>query len=144
MLKRNKLHVSVFYHFNSFHGGCLIEARNCLHFASTRVQPRLFVRVHVAHHFSFSVPYNLQLFEWDFMSYLCDLSVYIGVQHILCCVFFPSYCVLSAQCCKFLWIVPSVFSSVYIHPACYSNYLLKIDVCCIWILFIFCRYANTM
>jgi hypothetical protein len=32
--------------------------------------------------------------------------VYGGVQHILCCVFFISVsCVLSTQCCFYLWIV---------------------------------------
>ena len=50
-----------------------------------------------------SVRLYLQLFVGGLMSYLryLCLFVYIGVQHILCCVFV----LFSFTTCKFLWIV---------------------------------------
>ena len=50
-------------------------------------------------------------FSCLYFCYLC-LAVYIGVQHILCCVFLclSSSFVLCTQCCQFLWIVRSRLS----------------------------------
>jgi len=80
----------------------IIRNRNCLHFASTWVHPRVFGGVRVPNHmwchiiflFDFrikrcSVRLYLQLFVEGSMSYsrhLC-LFAHSGVQHILCCVF---------------------------------------------------------
>ena len=41
----------------------------------------------------------------SYLRYLCFLA-YIGVQHILCCVFVMFAFVLRTLCCQFLWIVP--------------------------------------
>ena len=65
-----------------------------------------------------SVRLYLQQFvggRMSYLRYLC-LSVFGGVQHILCYVFF----FLRTLCCQFIWVVlffvaPSVFSNVYLH-----------------------------
>lgn len=63
----------------------------------------------------------LQLFGWGILSYLHYLCLlaYIGIQHILYCVFVLNSFVLSNlcwQCLDFpLVIVPSSFSNVYFH-----------------------------
>jgi hypothetical protein len=66
-----------------------------------------------------SVHHYLQLFVGGLMSYLRYLCLfaYIGVQHILCCVFVLFFFVLLRMLpvsmdCPFL-VDPSVFSNVY-------------------------------
>jgi hypothetical protein len=54
----------------------------------------------------------------SYLRYLC-LFAYIGVQHILCCIFDLGFFILCTLCYQFLWIdlffiSTSVFSIVYL------------------------------
>jgi hypothetical protein len=60
---------------------------------------------------SYAVRFEDKMFVVE--SYLC-LFTYIGVQHILCCVFSLFFVVLCTICCQFLWIVHSVLSNFYL------------------------------
>jgi hypothetical protein len=56
----------------------------------------------------------------SYLSYLC-LLVYIGVQHILCCVFALFFLVLCTLCCQFFWIVHFLLAQQYFTNVYFKN-----------------------
>ena len=49
------------------------------------------------------------------------LFVYIGVQHILCCVFALFFLVLCTLCCQFFWIVHFLLAQQYFTNVYFKN-----------------------